>query len=80
MAILSSIYKRDRRWVFHIIDYDDDIDAYVDTNALEGCINWTQEHLKSYPRVVRMAYDMWYFERKIEAERFQTLWMLKFSG
>ena len=80
MAILSKLYKRDNRWCFHIIDYDENIDSYLDTETLDKCVRWTTEHLESYPRVVRMAYDMWYFERKLEAERFQSLWMLRFSA
>ena len=79
MALQSKVYKRDRIWVFHIIDYDEDIDAPVVSNWTE-CIEWTANQLGSYPRVTRMAYDMWYFKRKNEAEKFQTLWLLKFSA
>ena len=79
MALEANLYKRDRIWAFHIVDFDEDIAAPLVGDWTE-CIEWTVEQLASYPRVVRMAYDMWYFERKIDAEKFQTLWILKFSA
>ena len=79
MALESSIYKRGNSWVFHIVDFDENIDVPVVGNWTES-IEWAEQQLKNYPRVVRMSYDMWYFERKIEAEKFQTLWMLRFSA
>lgn len=80
MALKASLYKRDNSWVFHIVDFDEDLDADINTDLWTECIEWTEQHLVSYPRVVRMAYDMWYFKRKNEAERFQTLWLLRFSA
>jgi hypothetical protein len=80
LALQANVYKRDCSWVFHIVDHDDDMDARFDANRWTGSIEWTEQQLVSYPRVVRMAYDMWYFERKNEAEKFQILWLLKFSA
>ena len=80
MPLEASLYKRDNSWVFHIVDFDEDIDADINADLWTACIEWTDQHLASYPRVTRMAYDMWYFERKREAEKFQTVWLLKFSA
>jgi hypothetical protein len=80
LALEANLYKRNKSWVFHIVDVDDDIDADFEANLWTECIEWTEHHLVSYPSVVRMAYDMCYFERKNEAEKFQTLWLLKFSA
>ena len=79
MALIAEIYKRQSRWVFHVIDYNENIDAPADEDWTD-CIEWTVKQLASQPRVKRMAYDMWYFERKHEAEKFQTLWLLRFSA
>ena len=76
----SRIYKRGRYWVFHIADFDDDINADFDALRFSDCILWTETTLDSYPRVKRMSYDMWYFDKRIDAEKFQTLWLLKFSA
>lgn len=40
---------------------------------------WMQMQLESWPDVKRMAHDMWYFKRKSDAEKFQTLYSLKWA-
>ena len=79
MALEAKLYKREGSWVFYVEDWDDDLDSPVDEHWTE-CVEWTVEQLEGQPRVKRMAYDMWYFERKREAEKFKTFWLLKWSN
>lgn len=46
---------------------------------LDERVLWTQEQLETWPDVKRMAHDMWYFKRKRDAEKFQTLYSLKWA-
>lgn len=77
MALAAELSKRRSKWVLHIIDFDDDIDSEFDSDQWTKCVEWTIEQLASQPRVKRMAYDMWEFELKREAEKFKTFWLLK---
>lgn len=76
MALEAKIYKREKYWVFHIEDWDEDLDAPTNENWTES-IEWTAEQLDGSLKANRMSYDMWYFKRKIDAEKFRTLWILK---
>lgn len=76
MTLEARIYKRDRHWVFHIEDWDEDLDAPVTEKWTES-IEWTAEQLEDSPLAQRMSYDMWYFKWRLDAERFKTFWALK---
>lgn len=52
---------------------------FSDSQTHTECIDWVTEQLSNHPRAKRMSYDMWYFERKLDVEKFQTLWLLKWS-
>lgn len=43
---------------------------------LDERVNWALIQLQKWPDVKRMAHDMWYFKRKRDAEKFQTLYNL----
>jgi hypothetical protein len=76
--LVTEISKRNNRWVFKIVDWaDDDDEDWFDFDRFSDCIDWTKEHLESHPRATRMSYDEWYFERKNDLEKFQTLWGLR---
>lgn len=79
MALLAELHKRRSGWILHVVDFDDDIDADFDSDRWTECVEWTIAQLDSQPRVKRMAYDMWVFERKREAEKFKTFWLLKWA-
>jgi hypothetical protein len=79
LALLAELHKRRAGWFLHIVDYEDDIDAKFDSTQWTECVEWTIAQLDSQPRVKRMAYDMWVFERKREAEKFKTFWLLKWA-
>ena len=79
LALVAELGKRRSKWVLHIIDFDDDIDSEFDSDQWTKCVEWTIEQLAGQPRVKRMAYDMWEFELKREAEKFKTFWLLKWT-
>ena len=61
------------------MDFDWDTDMFADTEVHTECVRWTTAQLERRPRVARMAFDMWFFERKREVEEFRTFWLLKWS-
>lgn len=65
--------------MFHVLDFDWDLDMFSSAETHTECIEWTTAQLAEHPRAKRMSYDMWYFERKRELEEFQTFWLLKWS-
>ena len=75
----ATLTKRGNRWMFRISDFNWEVDEFASPDIHSDCIEWTVKQLEQYPRVNRMAYDIWYFERKREAEQFQTLWLIKWS-
>lgn len=79
MALEANLSKHQNRWLLHIIDIDEDIDAMFDSDLWTECVEWTVKQLEGQPRVKRMAYDMWFFERKRDAEKFKTFWLIKWA-
>lgn len=79
MTLEAKLGKYGSHWAFHIIDYNDNIDADFDSDLWTECVEWTIVQLASQPRVKRMSYDMWFFERKREAEKFKTFWLIKWA-
>lgn len=61
------------------MDFDWNTDTFADTDVHTECVRWTTDQLERKPRVTRMSYDMWFFERKRDIEEFRTFWLLKWS-
>jgi len=74
-----NIYKRNRSWCFHLVDITEDTDATFNADRWGQSIDWTAEQLANQKHVRRMSYDMWYFNRRKDAEQFKTFWTLKWS-
>ncbi len=51
-----------------------------DIGNLDERVDWSCKQLESWPEVRRMAHDMWFFKRKRDAEKFQTLYNLKWAS
>jgi hypothetical protein len=79
LTLVADLHKQNNRWLFHVVDVDEDIDADFDSNRWTACVEWTIKQLAGQPRVKRMAYDMWEFDLKREAEKFKTFWLLKWT-
>jgi hypothetical protein len=78
-TIIISLEKERSHWRISIRD-DMTFDefSYSDFDSkINQAINWTEDQLKSWPDVRRMAYDIWWFERRRDAEKFKTMFTLK---
>jgi hypothetical protein len=76
--LITEVRKHRNRWSFKIVDWaDDDDEDWFDFDRFSDCIDWTAKQIETYPRATRMSYDTWYFERKRDLEKFQTLWGLR---
>ena len=61
---------------FRILIYDD---WNLDSKEFDASIFWATEQLSTWPNCQRIAYDRWQFKRRIDAEKFKTLFMLKWA-
>jgi hypothetical protein len=57
---------------------DDDVSAWT-TAKLDKSVAWTEDQLKDWPLVKRMAFDMWDFKHLRDAEKFITLFHLSWD-
>lgn len=70
------LQRRGRKWCIIIEEsFTLDLHNEIWTNA----INWTVSQLEHRKDVSRTSYHMWYFNTKQEAEKFQTLFWLKWG-
>lgn len=49
------------------------------SGSLDKCVKWVEEKLKDWPNCNRMAWDMWDFKSRREAEKFITLFHLSWE-
>lgn len=56
--------------------FHDTIDKHKE---YDDYVNWTDEQLSTWKDVRRMAWDQWYFNRRQDAEKFITLFNLRWS-
>lgn len=54
----------------------DDAGNYYSTRNLDNCVKWVEEKLKDHADCNRMAWDMWDFKRRRDAEKFLTMFHL----
>lgn len=82
--ICPYLVRRSRKWEIHIQEkWNHDFDYRLfqtDGDRLGQAVDWTIEQLENWNGVKRMAYDIWQFNRKKDAEKFQTLFNLKWAG
>jgi len=77
ITIEPRLYSRNRKWVVILEEHWPYPEKPVtDTSLLDDRINWAIEKLKNWPGCNRMAYDQFWFDKKIEAEKFITLYTL----
>lgn len=77
------IYK----WRVQIVDEDSFLanggDFYGmpghNSTSLDTCVNWSELQLKTWPECKRMAWDMWDFKHRKDAEKFITLFHLSWE-
>lgn len=79
--IIALLEKRSKSWVITICEnWNEDIYFYPLSDDIDKRIEWTQDQLKNWKFVSRQSYDQWFFKRKIDAERFITLFNLKWAN
>jgi len=73
--------KKGRRWVLRIDEIVPDSVKYrySDLNNLDKRVDWTLNQLKDWPDCIRTSWDMWSFKKKDDAEKFITLYYLKWE-
>lgn len=72
------------KWRIQLVDEDSSLFNGGDfagmpgfnSSGLDSCVKWTEEQLKSWPNTVRMAWDMWDFKHRKDAEKFLTVFHL----
>jgi len=47
--------------------------------GLDECVEWATEQLASWPDCKRKSWDMWDFKHRRDAEKFKTLFTLKWA-
>ena len=52
---------------------------YLDLEQNNIVINWAAEQLASWPNCKRKSWDMWDFKHRRDAEKFKTLFTLKWA-
>lgn len=83
--IFADLSQRGRWWSITlqeelwIPDVNDLSVKWSNIGKLDERALWTQQQLETWPDVKRMAHDMWYFKRRHDAEKFQTLYSLKWA-
>ena len=74
--LFTSVVRRGQEWAMTIDEVVEGEDHYTSTK-FTNCIDWTINTLVTWPNCTRMGYDTWYFKHKYDAEKFNTLFQLK---
>jgi hypothetical protein len=83
-VITADLGRRGREWCITLKEQSEypHTDALLWNNPgrLDERVGWALEQLSTWPNVRRMAHDMWFFKRRRDAEKFQTLYNLKWAS
>jgi hypothetical protein len=73
--------RKGRITVFSLREYylNEDIREHIDIGQYDDYIEWIDQQLSTWKGVRRMAWDEWYFNKKSDAEKFATLFRLKWA-
>ncbi len=73
-----------KKWIVHIAEdwYKSKGNIYYTAsyNNRDICVDWATEQLKNWKFVNRISHDKWIFLRKQDAEKFITLFNLKWGS
>lgn len=74
--VLKKDYKKN--WVFTLEEVwpEGDDEGFSSSSALDDRVEWCEKELARWSGVRRMAWDQWYFDDKVQAEKFTTLYYL----
>lgn len=80
--VFPSMTQKGRKWLVRLKEGWDklyDLQPLVNEDCLGEVVDWSTDQLKSWQDVRRTSYDTWEFKRKRDAEKFQTLFNLKWA-
>lgn len=64
-------------WRIQLVEEDgSELVKYFFNQKFDDCVNWAAAQLRSWPECRRMAWDMWDFTHREDAEKFITLFHL----
>lgn len=81
-TIKPLLAKKNRIWTITLSEVwpDDFTEApYSGSDSLDTRIEWITTELTKWPGVKRMSWDQWYFDDKRHAEKFITLYYMKWA-
>ena len=78
-VIKPTLHRRNNHW--YRLQFVEEMfdDSSHQTKKFNDCIVWTEEQLKNWSNCKRMAYDMWDFKHRKDAEKFITLFHLSWA-
>ena len=59
---------------------DEFMNDHFQSKNLHSCVEWVEEKLKDWPDCKRMAWDMWDFKHRKDAEKFITIFHLSWAS
>lgn len=70
-----------KKWCVSIVEEvrDEEEGREIYFKHLDECITWCIHTLEPWKGVNRTSYDMWYFDRHEDAQKFITLFSLKWA-
>lgn len=80
--IFADLSQRGRNWCITLQEQplpNTTTPIWSNPGKLDERVEWALDQLEKWPDVRRMAHDMWYFKRKKDAEKFQTLYNLRWA-
>jgi hypothetical protein len=81
-STIKPIFKQSGPSNWHRLQFVEDFSSVDDAGNsmpsanLDLCVKWVEEKLKTQPNCRRMAWDMWDFRDRRDAEKFITLFHL----
>jgi hypothetical protein len=81
--IYADLSQRGQSWCIQLQEEPPEVvhgPVFSEFDKLNQRVDWCCEQLKSWTNVRRTGHDIWYFSRKRDAEKFQTLYNLKWAS
>ena len=77
ITIEPKLVKRKNKWALVLEErWPYSTPPVTDQSELDDRVNWCVEKLKDWPGCTRMSYDQFWFDTKVEAEKFITMYTL----
>ena len=74
LMIKPTLHKRNNSYRLQLVELTDDNSYH--TMKLDRCVEWVSRQLENWTDCKRIAWDMWDFKHRKDAEKFITLFHL----